>query len=326
MMKKKLSALLTALACMASTAGMPVSAVSEGDYVEREEGSLYYVQNASRFYGIMVETDGTELTGDVFEGYEDYYGMQTWEEFTQLNPWGDCVTDIIPDGLAYMAFTYTLDEEAMTAWGRTLMMENPAITNVYLLDYVTYTAAYPTSEYVVRTKDPEVIPDESFLPIPDGYKLEHSEKGMALYAVPDIPWNEAVVEFYTEDGAVDRYAQYLYYCEKADQLLAEHSDILSDVEPLYNIPANGLTSGDCTVQSIWQFAGDCNADGEVNAQDAAEQLIAAANAATGGEIEITGANDINADGAVNALDAAAVLAYAAAQGSGQNLSWVEILG
>ena len=57
----------------------------------------------------------------------------------------------------------------------------------------------------------------------------------------------------------------------------------------------------------------------------AEQLIAAANAATGGEIEITGANDVNADGAVNALDAAAVLAYAAAQGSGQNLSWVQIL-
>ncbi|MBR4102321.1 MAG: hypothetical protein IKK51_10700 [Oscillospiraceae bacterium] len=325
MMKKKLSALLTALACMASTAGMPVSAVSEGDYVEREEGSLYYVQNASRFYGIMVETDGTELTGDVFEGYEDYYGMQTWEEFTQLNPWGDCVTDIIPEGPAYMASTHTFDEEALTAWGRTLMMENAAITNVYFVDYIDYQIALPTSEYVVRTKDPEVIPDESFLPIPDGYELVHSEKGMAHYAVPDVPWNEAVVEFYTEDGAVDRYEQYLYYCEKAEQLLSEHSDILSAVEAMILMVESDSDEG-AAIQSIWQSAGDCNADGEVNAQDAAEQLIAAANAATGGEIEITGANDVNADGAVNALDAAAVLAYAAAQGSGQDVSWVEILG
>ena len=77
--------------------------------------------------------------------------------------------------------------------------------------------------------------------------------------------------------------------------------------------------------SIWQTAGDCNADGEVNAQDAAEQLLLAAEAGTGAEITVTGANDINADGAVNALDAAAVLVYAAAQGSGQTLSWTEIL-
>ena len=324
MMKKKLFAFLTALACMASTAGMTASAVSKGDYVEREEGSLYYVQNASRFHGIMVETDGTELTEEVFEGYEDYYGMQTWEEFTQVNPWGDCVTDIIPEGPAYMASTHTFDEEALTAWGRTLMMENAAITNVYFVDYVDYQIAIPSGEYIVRTKDPEVIPDESFLPIPDGYELVHSEKGMAHYSFDYLLRDEVIVKFYTEDGALDKYAQYLYYCEKAEQLLSEHSDILSAVEPIIDKLESNPDEGAAT-QSIWQSAGDCNADGEVNAQDAAEQLIAAANAATGGEIEITGANDVNADGAVNALDAAAVLAYAAAQGSGQNLSWVQIL-
>ncbi len=323
-MKKKLFAFLTALACMASTAGMTASAVSKGDYVERENGSLYYVENAGRFHGIMVETDGTELTGEVLEGYEDYYGMQTWEEFAIQNPLYEIVTSIVPEGTAYMAHTYTFDEEALTAWGRTLMMENPAITNVYFLDYISYNYALPTSEYIVRTKDPEVIPDESFLPIPDGYELVHSEKGMAHYAFADLPWNEAVVKFYTEDGTIDRYEQYLYYCEKAEQLLAEHSDILSSVEPQIIMP-DVSASNDCSVQSVWDGAGDCNADGEVNAQDAAEQLIAAANAGTGGEIEITAASDINADGEVNALDAAAVLAYAAAQGSGENVSWVEIL-
>lgn len=325
-MKKKLLAFLSALACMASTAGMTASAVFKGDYVERENGSLYYIESAGRFRGIMVETDGTELTGDVFEGYEDYYGMQTWKEFAIQSSTYMTFTSIVPEDKAYMAHTYTFDEKGLTAWGRTLMMENPAITNIYLLYYVTYIPAYPTSEYIVRTKDPEVIPDENFLPIPDGYKLVHSEKGMADYAVTGLMWYESVEKFYTEDGTLDRYEQYLYYCEKAEQLLAEHRDILSSVEPIIIMPEDGSASGDCSVQSVWDGAGDCNADGVVNAQDAAEQLIIAANAGTGSEIEITSANDINADGKVNALDAAAVLAYAAAQGSGENVSWLDILG
>ncbi len=324
MIKKKLLALTTALACMASTAGMTVSAVSKGDCVELWDGVLTYIQAAERFCGIMVETDGTELTEETFAGYEGYQVMQTWEEFTEHHTWGEKVTSVIPEGLAYMASTYTFDEEAMTAWGRTLMMENPAITNVYFLDYIEYSgSAYVDSGgFIIRTKDTEVILDETIFPTPEGYERGEVEKGKAIFWV-ESP--DDIVHFYTENGSYDAYAQYLYYRETTDKLVEDYRDVLSSVELVLSMPEDPSTA-DGVVQSVWDGAGDCNADGAVNAQDAAEQLMIAANAGTGGEIEITSANDINADGEVNALDAAAVLAYAAAQGSGENVSWMDILG
>jgi hypothetical protein len=43
------------------------------------------------------------------------------------------------------------------------------------------------------------------------------------------------------------------------------------------------------------------------------------------DVAVTSAADVNADGLLNAEDAAAVLSYAAAKGTGADVSWVDIL-
>ena len=62
--------------------------------------------------------------------------------------------------------------------------------------------------------------------------------------------------------------------------------------------------------------GDANADGSVNASDAAQVLISAAKVGAGGEGDVpTEVGDVNADKVVNASDAAIILQYAAAVGA-----------
>ncbi len=72
--------------------------------------------------------------------------------------------------------------------------------------------------------------------------------------------------------------------------------------------------------------GDVSGDGDVNAADAAELLVTAAENGAGMARAVSFAADVNTDSTVDALDAAAVLTYAAARGSGARLSWEEVLG
>ena len=68
--------------------------------------------------------------------------------------------------------------------------------------------------------------------------------------------------------------------------------------------------------------GDVNADGMVNASDAALILIASAQQGAGGERILTDAQeiiaDVNADGSVNAVDVSLVLIHAAEAGAGES--------
>ena len=70
--------------------------------------------------------------------------------------------------------------------------------------------------------------------------------------------------------------------------------------------------------------GDVNADRTVNASDAAQVLIAAANVGAGSTSGLTEAQetaaDVNADGVCNATDAAWILQYAALAGSGVDVT------
>lgn len=72
--------------------------------------------------------------------------------------------------------------------------------------------------------------------------------------------------------------------------------------------------------------GDVSGDGDVNAADAADLLVTAAENGAGMARAVSFAADVNTDSTVDALDAAAVLTYAAARGSGARLTWEEVLG
>ncbi len=72
--------------------------------------------------------------------------------------------------------------------------------------------------------------------------------------------------------------------------------------------------------------GDADGNQEINASDAAQMLIIAAENGAGARNAVTFSNDVNQDGVTDAMDAAAVLVYAAARGSGVSLSWSEVNG
>ncbi len=120
------------------------------------------------------------------------------------------------------------------------------------------------------------------------------------------------------------YEEYLFSLKIAEEVMADYGDVLQSVEVEF-CGANAVYSAIHNTQSIWDTAGDHNADGTVNAQDGADILQLAAELGTGASTAIPSASDVNADGTVDAQDAAAVLTFAAASGSGSPLTWVEIL-
>lgn len=84
---------------------------------------------------------------------------------------------------------------------------------------------------------------------------------------------------------------------------------------------NGVPMFPKSIQRI----GDADGDSNVNASDAAEMLIIAAENGAGARNAVTFSNDVNADGVTDAADAAAVLIYAAAKGTGSFIPWEDIL-
>jgi len=97
-------------------------------------------------------------------------------------------------------------------------------------------------------------------------------------------------------------------------------------EPWYYIPYS-LNTG---VEYVSTYSlGDINRDNDVNAIDASEILIAAANVGAGLESGLNNgqvyAADVNSDGSFNAVDASIVLMYGAYKGAGGELSFQEYL-
>jgi len=104
-------------------------------------------------------------------------------------------------------------------------------------------------------------------------------------------------------------------CEVDETTLAAKID--TDGDGTYETAVSGVTLG------------DLNADGNVNAVDASEILIAAANAAAGLESGLSEEQivcaDVNGDGNFNAVDASIVLMYGAYKGAGGALTFTEFL-
>ncbi len=104
-------------------------------------------------------------------------------------------------------------------------------------------------------------------------------------------------------------------CEVNETTLAAKID--TDGDGTYETAVRGVTLG------------DLNSDGNVNAIDASNILIAAANAAAGLESGLSEEQivcaDVNGDGNFNAVDASIVLMYGAYKGAGGELSFQEYL-
>ncbi len=285
-------------------------------YVAHPSGVVQH-QSCLTQNSLLIETDGTALTEEDVQGLPDFKSFRiiTWGEDEMIE-----YVDLSYEKGRTLYLVYFNNQNALRETARKLQLQNDCICNVYITRSESVSPVFAPWYFEIKTIDentelnvkdfPQFL---TLLPNVDGEKNE-----WFAYMTDELQ------EISDASYEPNSYDEYLYAESIAEEVLSQHSDVLLEVKPTPS-RMQAIFSQELKTQSIWQTAGDCNADGEVNAQDAAEQLLLAAEAGTGAEITVTGANDINADGAVNALDAAAVLVYAAAQGSGQTLSWTEIL-
>ena len=336
MTKKKIIAFLTAICSMASAASLPASAcyLDETTFID---GYPYYLSQF-RSNSLIVETDGTELTMDMLAEYESISDVQVYEVTVLISGAGTLTYDFTTDKTAYTIKTSNTTQEERVALARSLMLEHDFIKNVhtvtitarqtlfYYHDISIFLEGYTWEDvYDDILEDvpaaPTIINGENMPELADYQQLEPSPyEEETLYVVYDFhdEWMEMKA-----DGMKD-WEIHQYFCDFVNELNEKYGESIDALEPYVGpLDAAGAQSG--SVTSVWTDAGDPNSDGEVNAADAAEMLVSAAQIGTGAEIAVTSAADVNADGTVDASDAAAVLSYAAAKGTGADVSWIDIL-
>lgn len=313
---KRIIPLLTALSVITAFSAVPVSAEV---YVD-SNGAMSSVSKI-RMDGIMIETDGTALTEEMVSGIEGYISIEAYDRFVENYGWGYIKkSTITPEGTAYMIRTENMGDDAFRTIGRELMFELDCITDAQLIECWSYQdiTDFPSGLSVTLTDAAIVLDAEN---IPELENFEVTQNDDSVYA--NMESTEEHVDWIESQDMSD-YEKYVYFSGLADTLEETYPDIFTKVSYCYGV-LDFVSVSEFHGESIWQSAGDPNADGAVTAEDAADLLITAAEIGTGASIKATSAEDVNADGTVGADDAAAVLCYAAAQGSGNPLSWIDIL-
>ncbi len=319
---KKVVALLASFLVAASAAALPVSALDLTVYENAEfeylDGWLRRVRTYP-FYGVLVETDGSELTETMLDSFDGYTALTDLESFTSEQSWGVELVDFTTESKAYMIYTSSgMTTDELTAFGRNVMQELACIEAVHLVTTTMYQISFLDNAYYINPVDPDAVLDETVIPELEGYTIQRCDDITYHCTVP-----ETLVEEFDAKN-VPLIERYVYYKEFAASLMEKYPDIIDTAAPQFWCwEDEGET--EASASSVWTNAGDPNTDGEVNAADAAEMLVSAAQIGTGVDVAVTSAADVNADGLLNAEDAAAVLSYAAAKGTGADVSWVDIL-
>ena len=331
-MTKKITAFLTAILCTASMAAMPASAAVEYIFEihEGENGSIAVTTQRNAAAGIYVETGSTVLTSDMLTSFEAVQSITEWETYASPKTmYSEIVTNITPDGNGYILKMGNMDAETMQTLGRRLMLELDCVEDVQIVEYEHIgTGGTIVFEYQAEFASPDTVVDISAIPELADFAYDGgTDRSFSL----DYDYEECLSglaefpTFYTEISQIDTaYGKYEYMLEFGNAIQEKYSDLFASFTPTVIVPETNAIA-EYSGASIWTSAGDPNSDGEVNASDAAEMLVSAAQIGTGADVAITSAADVNADGELNAADAAAVLSYAAAKGTGADVSWVDIL-
>ncbi len=314
-MTKKTIFVLSAF-CLAFTAFTPFAVNAETQVFEHE-GRTY--QTVGEEVKLLVKTDGTELTKDMLESVD---GFQYMHELSSMMYYlGDFTVDSI-ENTYVIALT---SEDSLVTSGRSLMQQYTFIDSVYVVDVLHFSPYSWLYGFILTPSDSST--DLLTVSIPELADFEgvySSEVGVYCYTL-----SESSTDFKSEmesENLSSNYEKYLYMADYAEMILQNHSDILQSVEVEYlieEIGLQGITSG----TPVWQTAGDHNADGETNSNDAAALLVQAAEdgAAEASAETVSPDSDVNLDGVADATDAAHILQYSALKGAGMDPDWVEIL-
>lgn len=330
-MNKKLLAIIAALAISAPSC---ITAGAYGfnnqtstdffsmDYQKSYEETYYgdvvcHTSNTSNSF--LVVTDGTALTEEDVRNLPDFKSLKviTWDEYER-----DTHPDLPLELGTEVYKVWFTTKQHMQNTARQFQMEHDFVENVYFIRHHGYSGAWWEGGLQLIPKD-----ENAELHVEDFPQLSVLELDEYAAMENEIIWGALLTDELNEKCAAtcidNSYDEYLFAYNIAQEILAEHSDILSDVK--VSMSHDFSESESYSAQSIWQSAGDSNADGEVNAGDAAEILLAAAESGTGTDVAVTSAADVNADGKIDAADASAVLVYATAQGADAPVEWVDIL-
>ncbi|MBQ2264633.1 MAG: hypothetical protein II341_04435, partial [Oscillospiraceae bacterium] len=172
-MTKKITAFLTATLCMASAVALPVSALDLTVYENAEfeylDGWLRWVRTYP-FYGVLVETDGSELTETMLDSFDGYTALTDLESFTSEQSWGVELVDFTTESKAYMIYTSSgMTTDELTAFGRNVMQEFACIEAVHLVTTTMYQISFLDNAYYINPVDPDAVLDETVIPELEGY-------------------------------------------------------------------------------------------------------------------------------------------------------------
>ncbi|MBE6849590.1 MAG: hypothetical protein E7502_06800 [Ruminococcus sp.] len=331
-MKKMFAVIAAAAMLCSSMAAMNVGAVGISVDTDRNYIDLGMECVIEKTYGgtevhisstpkeFLVITDGTELTQADVAGLANYKGFSEieWDFFAQTTYKG---ITLEPEKKLYRVWFSSAEELAETA--RSFALSQDFVEDVYFTRDHQYLGCTFEDALRFSVRDADFVPDaEDF---PEIKLFTEGNVQPQLFPEEHTVWKAVVTEEYMAGcESTDSYDIYLHLLELADRIAAEYSDDFIRVTP-YPTSVNFAGPRNTSTQSIWNNAGDSNADGKVDASDAASVLTIAAQNGTGAGIKATAADDVNADGNVDASDAAAVLSYAAAKGTGMDVTWVDIL-
>ncbi len=341
-MKRKFTAfLIAALFAMASVSSVSADDLDIRPFPYRDKVVVANVITEPQ-NGILVQTDGTVLTEDMVSDLDGYQEMMTWDDFVHSFSWypntaGEyAISD--PDN-AYWVALDTTDRDEMKVLGRTLRQELGCATEVYLVDILSYYRSSTSFNIKIYPREGAELFDENTIPeLVEDFHFGDSETGETIYTDDNGTYylylfdgeveGNALFDGYTDiSEAGVMYSVYELWADFVQGIIDEHSDIIEDGEILYTNDIWNPVQVDYEAPPIWQTAGDHNADGEVNSNDAADLLVQAAQdgVAEASETAVSPDSDVNLDGVADSTDAAYILQYAALKGSGADADWVEIL-
>ncbi len=323
MKRIRAAAFLFIICCIVSIASLPASAEQNIREIDR-----YLCCGGDGMAAFLVETDGVHPMETLLTDFCEISSIQ------QCNTAGLGIiicTQPITDH-TYLLHTEIRDEASLLAMGRRIATETDWLENVTLSTVVGYGKSSLMYEFILYPNDETSELSDYPIPELDEFELT-SQSTVYRYWTYTLTDPETSVFKAQMDAAnlTSEYEQYQYMREYADAIQEHHSDVLEQVD--VSVFTDDMTSyTEISAASIWNTAGDLDADGEIDASDAAELLSLSAmkgatadGAADPFTAEQKSAADLNGDTFCDANDAAYILQFAAEAGAGSELSIGEFM-
>ncbi|MBQ7004684.1 MAG: hypothetical protein IJN57_12080, partial [Oscillospiraceae bacterium] len=271
-MKKSISAVMTAICCLASLTSLTATAVYDvGGWTERD-GDLYY-EFRGIDAGLLIETDGTELTEEMLADFPACTGVMAWDLYAM--PGADYLMEPteIPGANAYFVIVPAGEQYELDAAGRKLLQEYDCLTSARLVQYCDYTFSGWDYVYSVETTGADVVLDATSIPELSEFTIKEAHvDGFYVYTL-ETPEDSAFAK--EVSGEYLSYALYEAALEYGNALAEKYSEMISAVTPYMAVDLSP-SGTEYELLSIWDTAGDLDTDGKIDASDAAELLALSA--------------------------------------------------